>query len=75
MNGASILLALLRTQHEAAWIYLLEGIANACHHSLTLSSIYQGRWNVAFRDREADIVLMCEDQGIAITSRASLASG
>jgi aryl-alcohol dehydrogenase-like predicted oxidoreductase len=49
--------------------------ADARHNGLTPFSIYQGRWNAAFRDIESEIVPMCEDQGMAITSWASLGGG
>lgn len=48
---------------------------DARHHGLTPFSIYQGRWNAAFRDMESEIVPMCEDQGMAIASWASLGGG
>jgi aryl-alcohol dehydrogenase-like predicted oxidoreductase len=38
-------------------------------------SIYQGRWNAAIRDVESETIRMCEDQGMAITSWASLGGG
>lgn len=37
--------------------------------------MYQGRWNAAFRDMEAEIIPMCEDQGMGIVSWASLGGG
>lgn len=37
--------------------------------------MYQGRWNAAFRDMESEIIPMCEDQGMAIVSWASLGGG
>lgn len=58
---------------------LLRKILIACtdarRNGLTPFSIYQGRWNAAFRDMEAEIIPMCEDQGMAITSWASLGGG
>jgi aryl-alcohol dehydrogenase-like predicted oxidoreductase len=42
---------------------------------LTPFSLYQGRWNAAFRDIESENVPMCEDQGMAIVSWASLGGG
>ena len=50
-------------------------VADARHNGLTPFSIYQGRWNAAFRDLESEIVPMCEDQGMAISSWASLGGG
>lgn len=37
--------------------------------------MYQGRWNAAYRDMESEIIPMCEDQGMAIISWASLGGG
>jgi aryl-alcohol dehydrogenase-like predicted oxidoreductase len=48
---------------------------DARHNGLTAFSIYQGRWNAAFRDMESEIIPMCEDQGMAIASWASLGGG
>lgn len=42
---------------------------------MTPFSVYQGRWNAAFRDMESEIIPMCEDQGMAIVSWASLGGG
>lgn len=47
----------------------------ARRNGLTPFSLYQGRWNAAFRDMESEIIPMCEDQGIAIVSWASLGGG
>lgn len=44
-------------------------------HGLTPFSVYQGRWNAAFRDMEAEIIPMCEDQGMAIVPWAALGGG
>lgn len=48
---------------------------DARSHGLTPFSVYQGRWNAAFRDVEAEIVPMCEDQGMAIVPWAALGGG
>lgn len=37
--------------------------------------MYQGQWNASFRDMESEIIPMCEDQGMAIVSWASLGGG
>lgn len=42
---------------------------------MTPFSVYQGRWNAAFRDMEAEIIPMCEDQGMAIVPWAALGGG
>jgi aryl-alcohol dehydrogenase-like predicted oxidoreductase len=44
-------------------------------NGLTPFSIYQGRWNAAFRDMEAEIIPMCEDQGMAVVPWAALGGG
>ena len=38
-------------------------------------SVYQGKWNAECRDLEAEIVPMCQDQGLAIVTWASLGGG
>ncbi|KAH6616475.1 NADP-dependent oxidoreductase domain-containing protein [Boeremia exigua] len=57
-----------------AWV-VVKANAYARHNGLTPFSIYQGRWNAAYRDMESEIVPMCEDQGMAIASWASLGGG
>lgn len=42
---------------------------------MTPFSVYQGRWNAAYRDMEAEIIPMCEDQGMAIVPWAALGGG
>jgi aryl-alcohol dehydrogenase-like predicted oxidoreductase len=42
---------------------------------MTPFSVYQGRWNAAYRDREAEIIPVCEDQGMAIVPWAALGGG
>jgi aryl-alcohol dehydrogenase-like predicted oxidoreductase len=42
---------------------------------MTPFSVYQGRWHAAFRDIEAEIIPMCEDQGMAIVPWAALGGG
>ena len=49
--------------------------AVARRNGLKPFSIYQGRWNAVFRDMEAELVPMCEDQGMAIISWAALGGG
>lgn len=44
-------------------------------NGLTPFSVYQGKWNAAFRDMEAELIPMCEDQGMAITAWAALGGG
>jgi aryl-alcohol dehydrogenase-like predicted oxidoreductase len=54
---------------------LTNNLPDARRHGLTPFSLYQGRWNAAFRDMESEIIPMCEDQGMAIVSWASLGGG
>lgn len=49
--------------------------AVARKNGLTPFSIYQGRWNAAFRDMEAELIPMSEDQGMAIVPWAALGGG
>ncbi|GKT90056.1 norsolorinic acid reductase [Colletotrichum tofieldiae] len=57
-----------------AWV-VVKANAYARANGLTSFSVYQGKWNVLLRDMEAEIIPMCEDQGMAIVSWASLGSG
>lgn len=49
--------------------------AVARQHGLTPFSVYQGRWNASFRDLEAEIIPMCEDQGMGVVPWAALGGG
>lgn len=44
-------------------------------NGLTPFSVYEAKWNAIERDAEAEIVPMCEDQGMGILTWASLGSG
>lgn len=57
----------------AWWVVKANDYARA--HGLTPFSVYQGRWNAAYRDMEAEIIPMCEDQGMAIVPWAALGGG
>ena len=57
-----------------AWV-VVKANEFARRHGLTPFSVYQGRWNAAYRDMEAEIVPMCEDQGMAIVPWAALGGG
>jgi aryl-alcohol dehydrogenase-like predicted oxidoreductase len=57
-----------------AWV-VVKCNAFARHHGLTPFSVYQGRWNAAYRDLEAEIIPMCESEGLAVVSWASLGGG
>jgi aryl-alcohol dehydrogenase-like predicted oxidoreductase len=54
---------------------ILISLSDAKSNGLTPFSVYQGKWNVAFRDMEAEIIPMCEDQGLAIIPWAALGGG
>ncbi|KAL3467191.1 NADP-dependent oxidoreductase domain-containing protein [Aspergillus heterothallicus] len=57
-----------------AWV-VVKANEFARKNGLTPFSIYQGKWNAAFRDMEAEIIPMCEDQGMAVVPWASLGGG
>ena len=57
-----------------AWV-VVKANDYARQHGLTAFSVYQGRWNAAYRDIEAEIIPMCEDQGMAIIPWAALGGG
>ncbi|EON63922.1 hypothetical protein W97_03150 [Coniosporium apollinis CBS 100218] len=57
-----------------AWV-VVKANEFARKNGFTPFSIYQGRWNAAFRDMEAEIIPMCEDQGLAIVPWAALGGG
>ncbi|KAJ9497553.1 hypothetical protein H2202_006977 [Exophiala xenobiotica] len=57
-----------------AWI-VVKANEFARRNGLVPFSVYQGRWNAACRDMEAEIIPMCEDQGMAIVPWASLGGG
>lgn len=61
-------------QERCRWFNSNAGL-DARRNGLTPFSVYQGRWNAAFRDMESEIIPMCEDQGMAIVSWASLGGG
>ncbi|KAH8687038.1 NADP-dependent oxidoreductase domain-containing protein [Ilyonectria robusta] len=57
-----------------AWV-VVKANAYARANGLTPFSVYQGRWNAAYRDMEAELIPMCEDQGMAIMPWAALGGG
>ncbi|KAL4968930.1 NADP-dependent oxidoreductase domain-containing protein [Aspergillus stella-maris] len=57
-----------------AWV-VIKANEFARKNGLTPFSIYQGKWNATFRDMEAEIIPMCEDQGMAIVPWAALGGG
>jgi aryl-alcohol dehydrogenase-like predicted oxidoreductase len=60
---------------EAAACHVTDAHTIARRNGLTPFSLYQGRGNAAFRDMGSEIIPMCEDQGMAIGSWASLGEG
>ncbi|KAF2137080.1 uncharacterized protein K452DRAFT_362117 [Aplosporella prunicola CBS 121167] len=57
-----------------AWV-VVKANSYARAHGLTPFSVYQGRWNAAFRDMEAEIVPMCADQGMGLVPWGTLGGG
>ncbi|KAK4493604.1 hypothetical protein PRZ48_015271 [Zasmidium cellare] len=55
----------LGISNAPAWVVVKANMF-ARTNGLTPFSVYQGKWNAGFRDLEAEIVLMCEDQGMGI---------
>jgi aryl-alcohol dehydrogenase-like predicted oxidoreductase len=47
----------------------------ARRNGMTPFSVYQGKWNAAFRDMEAELIPMCEDQRMAIVPWGALGQG
>ncbi|TDZ60925.1 Norsolorinic acid reductase A [Colletotrichum trifolii] len=64
----------LGVSNTPAWV-VVKANAFARANGLTPFSVYQGKWNVAFRDMEAEIIPMCEDQGMAIVPWAAMGGG
>ena len=57
-----------------AWVVVKANMF-ARQHGLTPFSVYQGRWNAAYRDMEAELVPMCESEGLGLVSWATLGGG
>ncbi|TKA65197.1 hypothetical protein B0A55_09855 [Friedmanniomyces simplex] len=57
-----------------AWVVVKANMF-ARANGLTPFSVYQGQWNAAYRDLEADIIHMAEDQGMAVVPWAALGGG
>ncbi|KAH7087981.1 NADP-dependent oxidoreductase domain-containing protein [Paraphoma chrysanthemicola] len=57
-----------------AWV-VVKANQFARANGLTPFSMYQGRWNAAYRDLESEVIPMCEDQGMAIVPWAALGGG
>ncbi|KAL8823906.1 MAG: hypothetical protein Q9191_005453 [Dirinaria sp. TL-2023a] len=64
----------LGVSNTPAWV-VVKANAFAAANGLTQFSIYQGKWNAAYRDMEAEIIPMCQDQGMAIVPWAALGGG
>lgn len=61
-----------RAQHR---LFTDSCILVARANGLTPFSVYQGQWNAAYRDMEAEVIPMCEDQGLAVVPWAALGGG
>ena len=57
-----------------AWV-VMKANGYARQHGLTPFSLYQGKWNAAYRDMEAEIIPMCRDQGMALVPWEALGAG
>ena len=57
-----------------AWV-VVKANEFARRNGMTPFSVYQGRWNAAYRDMECELIPMCEDQGMAIVPWAALGGG
>lgn len=57
-----------------AWV-VVKANAFARANGLTPFSVYQGKWNAAYRDMEAEIIPMCQDEGLAVVAWAALGGG
>ncbi|RDW81562.1 aldo/keto reductase [Aspergillus mulundensis] len=57
-----------------AWV-VVKANDYARAHGLKPFSVYQGKWNAAYRDMEREIVPMCRDQGMGIAPWAPLGGG
>ncbi|OLN87745.1 Norsolorinic acid reductase A 2 [Colletotrichum chlorophyti] len=64
----------LGVSNTPAWV-VVKANAYARANGLTPFSVYQGNWNAAHRDMEAEIIPICEDQGMAIVPWAALGDG
>ncbi|KAL4744074.1 NADP-dependent oxidoreductase domain-containing protein [Aspergillus similis] len=57
-----------------AWV-VVKANDYARAHGLKPFSVYQGKWNAAYRDMEREIIPMCRDQGMGIAPWAPLGGG
>lgn len=57
-----------------AWI-VIKANTYAREHGLTPFVVYEGRWNVAERDIEREILPMCKSEGMGITVWSALGGG
>lgn len=57
-----------------AWVVVKANMF-ARQHGLTPFSIYSGNWNLAKRDLEAEIIPMCESEGMGVVPWGALGSG
>jgi len=59
----------------ATGLLWLTALSVARANGLTPFSVYQGKWNAAYRDMEAEIIPMCQDEGLAVVPWAALGGG
>lgn len=64
----------LAVSDTPAWI-VAKANMYARQHGLAQFVVYQGRWNAAHRDLEAEILPMCRDFGMGIAPWAALGAG
>lgn len=57
-----------------AWV-VAKANEYARNHGLTPFSVYQGKWNVSFRDMEREIIPLCVADGMAIAPWGALGGG
>ncbi|KAG9677738.1 norsolorinic acid reductase, partial [Aureobasidium melanogenum] len=57
-----------------AWV-VVKANDYARAHGLRPFSVYQGKWNAAYRDMEREIIPMCYDQGMALAPWGPLGQG
>lgn len=57
-----------------AWVVVKANMF-ARQHGLTPFSVYSGNWNLAKRDLEAEIIPMCESEGMGVVPWGALGSG
>ncbi|KAG4417920.1 hypothetical protein IFR04_008974 [Cadophora malorum] len=64
----------LGVSNAPAWV-VVKANEYARHNGMTPFSVYEAKWNATQRDAEAEIVPMCEDQGMGVMTFATLGGG